>query len=320
MTDLTRIGYAGKVLRIDLSTGKTSSEELNLDTVKKWVGGVGLGAKYLYEEVPPGVEWSDAENRLIWTTGPLAGTDVAGAATINIMAKGPMTNLAGSSQANGFFGAYLKFSGYDGIIFRGKSPKLIYVVIKDGKATIHDAEHLAGKDVNDTERQIRSDLAAKKMDVSIYGIGPAGENLVRYACITGDEGHVAGHNGLGAVMGSKNLKAVVAYRAKPAFSVFDPGLLKEKAKELLEYAKTRAGGQYYQWGTGGSFSRIHADGALPVKNYTTNIFPEHERMSGQYLRTHFKIRSKPCYKCGLAHVKEADRHGRSLHGVCWRRA
>ena len=138
-TDLTRIGYAGKILRIDLSTGNIASEDLHLDTVKKWVGGVGLGAKYLYEEVPPGVEWSDAENRLIWTTGPLAGTDVAGAATINIMAKGPMTNLAGSSQANGFFGAYLKFSGYDGIIFQGKSPKLSYVVIKDGKATIHDA-------------------------------------------------------------------------------------------------------------------------------------------------------------------------------------
>lgn len=305
MIDLKRIGYAGKILRVDLSTGKVVSEELSLDTVKKWVGGVGLGAKYLYEEVPPGVEWDDAENRLIWTTGPLAGTDVAGAATINIMAKGPMTNLAGSSQANGFFGAYLKFSGYDGIIFKGKSPKLSYVVIKDGKATIHDAQHLEGKDVIETERQIRSDLAVKSKDVSIFGIGPAGENLVRYACITGDEGHVAGHNGLGAVMGSKNLKAVVAYRAKPAFSVLDPGLLKEKAKEMIEYAKTRAGGQYFQWGTGGSFSKIYGSGSLPVKNYTTNIFPEHEKMSGQYLRTHFKIRSKPCYKCGLAHVKEA---------------
>ena len=90
------------LLRIDLSTGSSLSEDLNLDTVKKWVGGIGLGAKYLYEEVPPGVEWSDAENRLIWTTGPLAGTSVSGAATINIMAKGPMTNLAGASQANGF--------------------------------------------------------------------------------------------------------------------------------------------------------------------------------------------------------------------------
>ncbi len=176
MTDITRIGYTGKILRIDLSNGNALAENLDLDTIRKWVGGVGLGAKYLYEEVPPGVEWADAENRLIWTTGPLAGTSVNGAATINIMAKGPMTNLAGSSQANGFFGAYLKFSGFDGIIFQGKAPKLVYVVIKNGKATIHDAQHLSGKDVRETERQIRSDLGVNRADVSIFGIGP-GERI-----------------------------------------------------------------------------------------------------------------------------------------------
>jgi len=303
-TDLTGIGYAGKILRVDLTAGNASSEDLTLDTVKKWVGGVGLGAKYLYEEVPPEVEWDDPENRLIWTTGPLAGTDVPGAATINITAKGPMTNLAGASQANGYFGAYLKFSGYDGILFTGKSPALTYLVVRDGKATTHDARHLAGMDVQQTEQRIRAALAANKREVSIFAIGPAGEHKVRYACITGDEGHVAGHNGLGAVMGSKNLKAVVAYRAKPSFGIFDPPTLREKAKEMLAYAKTRAGGQYDLWGTGGSFSRIHDDGSLPVRNYTTNLYPEHERMNGQYMRTHFKVRSKPCYKCGLAHVKE----------------
>ncbi|MEW6333574.1 MAG: aldehyde ferredoxin oxidoreductase C-terminal domain-containing protein [Thermodesulfobacteriota bacterium] len=303
-TDLTGIGYAGKILRVDLTAGSSSPEDLTLDTVKKWVGGVGLAAKVLYEEVPQGVEWDDPENRLIWTTGPLAGTDVPGAATINIAAKGPMTHLAGASQANGYFGAYLKFSGYDGIVFTGKSPALTYLVVRDGKATMHDAGHLAGMDVNQTERQIRSDLGAKKTEVSIFAIGPAGEHGVRFACITGDEGHVAGHNGLGAVMGSKNLKAVVAYRAKPAFGVFDPPSLKEKAKAMLAYAKTRSGGQYDLWGTGGSFSRIHNDGSLPVRNYTTNLYPEHERMNGQYMRTHFKVRSKPCYRCGLAHVKE----------------
>lgn len=304
MVDLTKIGYAGKILRIDLSTEKMWIEALTEATVRKWVGGVGLGAKYLYEEVPPEVAWSDARNRLIWTTGPLAGTSVAGAATINVMAKGPMTNLAGSSQANGFFGAYLKFSGFDGIVFQGKSPGPVYVVIRDGAASIRDARHLAGKDVTETELQIRFDLGAKKTDVSIFGIGPAGENRVRFACITGDSGHVAGHNGLGAVMGSKNLKAVVAYRSGSKFGVYNPVLLKQKAKELIDYAMTRSGGTYYKWGTGGGFSNLHDEGALPVKNYTTNIFPEHEKMNGQYLRTHFKIRSRPCYKCQLAHVKE----------------
>ncbi|MBW2154893.1 MAG: hypothetical protein JRH18_24955 [Deltaproteobacteria bacterium] len=304
MTELTKIGYAGKVLRVDLTEGKTWSEELDEATVKKWVGGIGLGAKYLYEEVPPGVQWSDPQNRLIWTTGPLAGTDVAGAATINIMTKGPMTNLAGASQANGFMGTYMKFCGFDGIIFQGKSPHLVYLVIKDGSAEIRDARHLAGKDVAETEDAIKKELGVKKLGASVFGIGPAGENLVRCACITGDAGHVAAHNGLGAVMGSKNLKAVVAYRGKRNFDVFDPELLKKKAKEQIEFAINRGGGGLYKWGTGGGFSRIYGEGSLPVKNYTTNIYPIHEKMGGQYLRSHFKIRSRPCYKCTLAHVKE----------------
>lgn len=304
MTALNRIGYAGKMLRVDLTAGKTWSEDLDEATVRKWVGGVGLGAKYLYAEVPPGVEWDDPENRLIVTSGPLAGTVVAGAATINIMAKGPMTNLAGSSQANGFMGAYMKFCGFDGIIFQGKSPHPVFLVMKDGKAELRPAGHLAGKDVAETERLIREELGVKKLGVSVFGIGPAGENRVRFACVTGDAGHVAGHNGLGAVMGAKNLKAFVAYRGKAQFEVFDPEQLKAKAAEQLEFAINRGGGGFVKWGTGGGFSRLHSEGSLPVKNYTTNIFPEHEQMNGQYLRTHFKIRSRPCYKCAVAHVKE----------------
>ena len=304
MTDLTQIGYAGKMLRVDLSSGKTWADALDEATAKKWVGGVGLAAKYLYEEVPPGVEWSDPENRLILTTGPLAGTEVDGAATINFVAKGPMTNLAGATQANGFFGAFMKFSGFDGIVFQGKSSKLVYLVLKDGKATIRDAQKLAGKRADEMEDLIRAELGVKKANVSIFGVGPAGENLVRHACVTGDAGHVAGHNGMGAVMGSKKLKAVVAFRGKPGFTVNDPALLKVKAKEQVAFAKARGGGGLYKWGTGGGFSRIHSEGSLPVKNYTTNIFPEHESMNGQYLRNHFKIRSRPCYKCSIAHVKE----------------
>ena len=105
-------GYLGRVLRVDLSTRETSVEPLHPSFVEKWVGGVGFGARYLYEEVPAGVEWSDPENRIIWTTGPLAGSGVYGAGTFNVTSKGPMTNLAGCSQANGFFGAYLKFSAF----------------------------------------------------------------------------------------------------------------------------------------------------------------------------------------------------------------
>jgi len=295
-------GYLGKLLRVDLSSGRTSTEELNQTFLEKWVGGVGLGAAYLYQEVPAGVKWSDPDNRLIWTTGPLAGSGVDGAATFNVTSKGPLTNLAGASQANGFFGAYLKFSGFDGIIFQGKAAKLSYVIIKDGKAEIRDAGHLAGKDVWETEDALRKELGVKEKDVSVYGIGPSGENKVLYAAIVGDRGHLAAHNGLGAVMGSKNLKAVVAYRGKRNFEIKDPQLLKEKKNALFEHAK--GFGAVYQWGSGGGLSAIYGLGCLPVKNYATNIFPEHERMNGQYMRTHFEIRPMPCYMCRIAHVKE----------------
>ena len=301
MTDLTTIGYAGKILRVDLSSGKTWTEDLDELTIRKWVGGVGLGTKYLYEEVPPGVEWDDPENRLIWTTGPLAGTGVDGGGTFNLMAKGPMTNLAGSSQANGFLGAYMKFSGFDGIVVQGKSPHLVYLLLRDGKAEIKDAQHLAGKTVGDTEDLIKEELGVNKYGASVFGIGPAGENLVRHACVTGDKGHSASHNGLGAVMGSKNLKAVAAFKSKTNFSVHDPERLKLRYEAMVEASKKLGRSK---WGTGGGFSTQHEKGSLPVKNYTTNIFPEHEKMNGQYMRTHFKIRSRPCYKCAIAHVKE----------------
>ncbi|MCX5914268.1 MAG: aldehyde ferredoxin oxidoreductase, partial [Deltaproteobacteria bacterium] len=134
MADAKIPGYLGKMLRVDLGSKKTSQEKLDELTLKKWVGGAGLAAKYLYDEVPPGVGWNDPRNRLIWITGPLAGSGVSGAATFNVTTKGPMTNQAGCSQANGYFGAYLKFSGFDGIIFQGASPKLVYLVVKEGKA------------------------------------------------------------------------------------------------------------------------------------------------------------------------------------------
>ena len=297
-------GYLCKILRADLSQGRTWVEDVDEATLRTWVGGVGLGAKYLYDEVPAGVEWSDPENRLIWTTGPLAGSGVPGAATFNVIAKGPMTNLAGSSQANGFFGAYLKFSGFDGIILQGAAPHLVYLWIHDGRAEVRDARHLAGEDAFAVEDVIRDELGAKERDVSVFGIGPAGERGVLYSTIGGDRGHVAAHNGLGAVMGSKNLKAVVAHRGdlKVNFEITDPEGLKQKSDELWEFSRNWL--YFYKWGTGGGFSAIHKQGMLPVKNYTTNVYPEHEQMNGQYLRTHFRVKSKPCYRCRLAHVKE----------------
>ncbi|HET6494429.1 MAG TPA: aldehyde ferredoxin oxidoreductase C-terminal domain-containing protein [Thermoleophilia bacterium] len=295
-------GYVGKLLRVDLTAGTTTVEPLSQGYIETWVGGVGFGARILHEEVPPGVEWDDPENRMVWTAGPLGGSGVYGAGTFNVAAKGPMTGLAGASQANGFMGAYLKFSGFDGIVFEGRSPGLVYLHIEDGEAELRDARHLAGRDLFELERDLREELGVKGHQVSIYGIGPAGERCVRFAAIGGDGGHLAAHNGLGAVMGAKNLKAVVAHRGKLNFPIHDGERLKVANLAMFEHAK--GFGHVYQWGTGGGFSAVHEGGRLPVRNYTTSIFPEHERMNGQYMRAHFETRSMPCYKCRFAHVKE----------------
>lgn len=294
-------GYAGKILRVDLSSGRRWGEDLDERMVKKWVGGVGLGTTYLYDEVSPGVEWSDPENRLIWTTGPLAGSGVFGASTFNVVTKGPMTNLAGSSQANGFFGAYLKSAGFDGIVFQGASSTPVCLLVRDGAAEIRDARHLVGRDVFEVEDLLRRELGVREREVSIYAIGPAGEHRVRYSAIVGDGGHLAAHNGVGAVMGSKNLKAVVAYKGTHTFGIFDPEALKKANRELYEVARTW-GPPFQKWGTGGGFSAVYGVGALPVRNLTTNLYPNHERMSGQFIRTHFKVKPKPCHKCPVSHV------------------
>lgn len=294
-------GYMGKILRADLTEKKISGEKLDAGTMSKYIGGTGLGTKILYEEVPPGVGWDDPQNRLILASGPLAGTKFDGSGTFSAVTKGPMTNLAGASQANGFLGAYLKMAGFDALVIQGRSPDLVYLYIHDGKAELKDARSLAGKDSWETEDEILSELGLKK-NGSVYSIGPAGENLVRFAAIVGDKGHVVAHNGMGAVMGAKRLKAIVVQRGTAKIEVRETKKLTELNNKLFEESKNFMGGILYQYGTGGGLSSGAQAGWLPVKNYTTNIFPDHDKINGQYLRTHFEVKPAPCFACRLHHV------------------
>ena len=298
-------GYAGKIMRVNLTRGEVSVEETLNNVVQMYVGGTGLGAKYLYDEVPPGVEWSDPENRMIWASGPLGGTRISGTGTFSIVTKGPMTNLAVATQANGFLGAFLKFSGFDAIILEGAAPRWSYLFVHDGSAELRDAEHLVGKDTWELGETLSEELGLKLgSQVSIFGIGPAGESRVRYAAIVGDKGHVAAHNGVGAVMGSKRLKAVAVARGSNRIPLNDPEKLISLSKRLFEHASTEfAGGIFYRWGTGGVVTPFHATGVLPVRNYTTNIFPEHEQISSQYMRTHFEVWPAPCWACRISHLR-----------------
>jgi aldehyde:ferredoxin oxidoreductase len=301
----TEGGYMGKLLRIDLSSGQIREEKLRDALMQKYVGGTGVGIKYLYDEVPPGVEWNNADNRIVFFSGPLGATRISGTGTFSVVSKGPMTNLAGCTQANGLFGAFLKFSGIDGFIIQGASSHLVYLYIHDGTAELRDASHLAGKGTFETEEILLKELGLGKRG-SVQCIGPAAENLVRFAMISGDGGHVAAHNGLGAVMGSKKLKAVAVARGSAVVPVKDKQAVERLAAELHEDAKTKGSKRIYELGTGGAFSAAALGGWLPVKNYTTNIFPEHEKFDGQYLRTHFKMKNNPCWACRLLHCKTCE--------------
>ncbi|MHB8771376.1 MAG: aldehyde ferredoxin oxidoreductase family protein [Syntrophales bacterium] len=297
----TPYGYMGKVLRVDLTSGTVRAEPLEPELIDRYLGGTGFGAEYLYREVPPGVAWDDPENRIIMASGPVGGTQLSGAGAFALVTKGPMTNLAITSQAIGFWGAFLKFCGYDAVIIQGQSPRWVYLHIDDGTVALRDASSILGKDTWETEDAIRRELGETRQ-MSVFGIGPAGEAGVRYAVVAGDKGHVCSKNGCGAVMGAKRLKAVAVLRGKQAVCVYDKALLREKAGALVEHAKVYRP-NLYKWGTGGGFSGHYKAGSLPVRNFTTNIYPEHEGMNGPYFRTHFIHKNKPCWGCKILHTK-----------------
>ena len=301
-------GYMGKLLRVDLTTEESADEALDDATLRHYVGGTGIGIKYLYQEVSPETQWDDPDNRLILASGPVGGTRIGGSGSFSVVTKGPLTNGATSTQANGFFGAFLKFSGFDGIIIQGAAKRLVYLHIHDGTVEFRDANHLAGKDTWQTEELIKKELGKSEHEVSVFGIGPAGENLVKFACLVGDRGHVAAHNGPGAVMGSKRLKAIAVSRGKNPVEVADKERLSFLAKDLFEKitAPGTVGYRMSRFGTTGDIAtcrgRLTA-ATLPVKNYTTNLFPKHIEFSREYIDPLFEIKRTPCWACRFDHCR-----------------
>ncbi|MFC1977338.1 aldehyde ferredoxin oxidoreductase family protein [Chloroflexota bacterium] len=299
-------GYSGKLLRVDLTNEQITDEKLDEETARKYIGGTGIGARYLYKEVPAGVEWSDKGNRMIIATGPLGGTRVGGSGTFSIVTKGCLTDGAVATQANGYFGAFLRFSGYDGIILQGVAKRWSYLYVHNGKAELRDASRLLGEDTWETDRLIHEELDKKERELSVFSIGPAGENLVKFAGIFGDKGHAAAHNGAGAVMGSKKLKAVAVERGAAKVDLADPERLSAVAKQLHENIVNDpvARDGVYRWGT--LFGIIRGSGSyIPVKNYTTNIYDisneDLEKFSPEYIRGHFQPKAHPCWACQMHH-------------------
>src|SRR5947209_3220361 len=212
-------GWTGKVLRVDLTAGSWRVEPTREDWCREYIGGRGLAARYLYEEMDPRVDALSPENKLIFATGPLTGTNTPTGARYMVVTKGPLTGAITTSNSGGHLGPELKYAGYDMVILEGRAPKPCYLVIGEGRMEIRDAAHLWGKTTADTEDTLRAELGMP--DAVIASIGPAGERLVRFACIINDKHRAAGRSGVGAVMGSKNLKAI-AVRGTQGVAIADP--------------------------------------------------------------------------------------------------
>ena len=301
----TTYAYAGRILRVDLTTGRIWSDPFPGADRRKWVGGAGLGAKILWEEVPPHADWDHPDNRLVMATGPLAGLPVWGTGGLTVVTRGAMTNGATNTQANGFFGANLKLCGYDAIVFQGQSPRWVYLHVTDERVELRDASFLLGKDSWETQQALEAELRLTGHRLSVYSIGPAGESLVRFAAIQGDYGHVASKNGCGAVMGKKRVKAVAIERGARGVAAAHPHALLAAAEEIAHNLKTDPSTKgLYMFGTLGGVRNLHGMGALPIRNYTTNVWPEGvdtKPWEAPNLREGFDHRGHQCSACGMHH-------------------
>jgi aldehyde:ferredoxin oxidoreductase len=290
---------------VDLGTERTWTQDLTPEECRVWLGGVGLGARVLYDEVPPAVGWDHPENRLVLATGPLAGLPVWGTGGLTVVTRGALTGGATSTQANGFFGANLKFSGYDAIAIQGQARRWVYLFIQDDVAELRDATGLLGMDTWETQDALNLAHGLSGHQLSVYSIGPAGENLVRFAAIQGDYGHVASKNGCGAVMGKKRLKAVAIVRGSRPLRAFDARGLFQAADEIAYDLRTNPTAKsLYEYGTLPGVMNLLGLGALPIKNYTTNVVPGGTNISlweAPSLRAGFDHRGHQCNACGMHH-------------------
>ena len=297
--------YAGQILRVDLTAGKTWADPFTPEDRRKYVGGAALGAKILWEEVPPEVSWDHPENRLVLATGPMAGLPVWGTGGLTVVTRGALTNGATNTNANGFFGANLKHCGYDAIVLQGRSEGWIYVHIQGERVEIKDASHLLGKDTWETQQALEEEIGLSGHQLSVYSIGPAGENLVRFAAIQGDYGHVASKNGCGAVMGNKKVKAVVIERGSKGIKVAHIKALYAAADDIVHSLQNDPSTKgLYLYGTLGGVRNQIAGGSLPIRNYTTNEWPEGvdtKKWEGRSLREGFDHRGHQCNSCGMYH-------------------
>jgi aldehyde:ferredoxin oxidoreductase len=311
------MSWANRVLRVDLSSGTCKEEPLNMEWAQEYLGQRGLATKYFVEEVDPKVDPLSAENKLIFTTGPLTGTMASTGGRYSVVTKGPLTDAIACSNSGGYIGAELKMAGWDMIICEGQSDRPVYLWIQDDKVELRDASHLWGKTTWDTEEIIKKDHQDPQIRVS--SIGRAGENGVLYACIVNDLHRAAGRSGVGAVMGTKNLKALAVRGTKGVGNIKDfkrfMQTTKEKKQILADNAVTGQGLPTY--GTQVLMNVINEIGALPTRNSQDVQFEGASSISGEAM--HEKrasdgkanlVTNNACFGCTIAcgRISQVDKN------------
>lgn len=285
-------GYNGKILRIDLTTERVTTEQIEAPFCKKYLGGAGFIAYYLLTEVKPGIDPLGPENKVMFAVGPLTGLSLGGCARHTVGGKSPLTGGIAKSEVGEYWGSQLKRAGYDGLIIEGKAKDPVYLHIHGGEVVIRDAGHLWGKDTKQTEEAIRAELGDNKTRVAMIGLG--GENMVKYACIMHGPFDAAGRGGLGAVMGSKNLKAVAVrgHRMPPIINAAGINKMVGWLKENMELVKGLT-----DFGTGPAMSRFEKLGNLPIRNFRYGAFPNVDKISPQAVKETIRIGMEGCFAC-----------------------
>jgi|TARA_Y100000031_G_scaffold156167_1_gene209571 aldehyde:ferredoxin oxidoreductase len=287
-------GYSGKLLRVNLTDNSLRTERIGEELYRKYLGGAGFVAYFLWKELPTNADPLGPENKLIFAVGPLTGIPLSGSGRNCIGAKSPLTGGVAKSEVGEFWGYELKRAGYDVIVVEGKAEKPVYLWIHDGEVSLEDARQLWGQDTKETQQGIRDKLRDKLIRVA--SIGPAGENLVRYACIMNGLYDAAGRGGVGAVMGSKNLKAI-AVRGKQPPKKLDAEVIKSLKKWLASNRELTRG--FWEVGTGIGMDGFEAIGNLPVRNFRGGVFPAVKDISARAVMDNIGVGMDACYACTI---------------------
>ena len=288
----------GKIVRVDLGTKEIKIEDVAAEDEEKYIGGAGVAAAIFTREIPAEIDPFDDKNLLIYSVGPFCGTAVPFCGRHFVMAKSPLTKILGESSSGGFFGKELKATGFDILIIKGKSDKPVYLWIKDGTVEIKDASGLWGKGTQEANDEIINSLGDDKIKVAT--IGPAGENLVNIACIINDKNHAAGRCGMGAVMGSKNLKAI-AVRGTGKIPVENKEGVSEAAKKVRELLKRSALGMVMaESGTPVHLDSMASVGDVILKNYTIGRWTGVKKIGAKAMRERGEVKMHGCFNCPTA--------------------